>query len=74
MTETVVEKSKEEKATEWANVQAFYDLVRDNYDFYDAYRLLTEDEADAVLTNTHEERRQYESMYNQDDDDDRRDY
>ena len=59
MTETVVEKSKEEKATEWANVQAFYDLVRDNYDFYDAYRLLTEDEQeivdDATLEQDHQD-------------------
>ena len=76
MTETVVEKSKEEKATEWANVQAFYDLVASEPDemYWEIHKLLSEDEADAVLTNTHEERRQYESMYNQDDDDDRRDY
>ena len=58
------------------NVQAFYDLVASEPDemYWEIHKLLSEDEADVVSTNIDEERRQYESMYIQDDDDDRRDY
>jgi len=68
MTEIVVEKTKEQKAAEWANVQAFYDLVWDNYDFCEAYRLLTEDEQEIVDDATLE--RDYQDYYDSCEDDD----
>ena len=75
MTEAERAKARDEQDRRDENADAFYDLVASEPDemYWEIHKLLSEDEADVVSTNIDEERRQYESMYIQDDDDDRRD-